>query len=155
MIQRIERSFHLEEWRADELETSDQELLNPHNALPSSLFPVFEVQCGLCGRLASGAIVAGGNPENAAYPSGLCAERIAFFNGARSDDPIVTAAVVPITPCLCLISRRVAVVVSDAGDGDRGHAHPIFDAAGESICCSTDVAQFLPLSFRLPAHRNP
>ncbi len=37
----------------------------------------FQVGCGLL--LESGAIVTGNNQENAAYPSGLCAERVAFF----------------------------------------------------------------------------
>lgn len=37
----------------------------------------FRVGAALC--MADGAIVTGNNQENAAFPSGLCAERIAFF----------------------------------------------------------------------------
>jgi len=37
----------------------------------------FQVGCGLL--LADGEIITGNNQENAAYPSGLCAERVAFF----------------------------------------------------------------------------
>lgn len=37
----------------------------------------FKVGCGIL--IQSGEVVVGNNQENAAYPSGLCAERVAFF----------------------------------------------------------------------------
>ena len=46
-------------------------------------------------RLKSGKILHASNQENVAYPSGLCAERVALFHwGANhSDDPIEAMAV--------------------------------------------------------------
>jgi cytidine deaminase len=46
-------------------------------------------------QLQSGKILYGSNQENVAYPSGLCAERVALFNwGANHlNDPIVSMAV--------------------------------------------------------------
>ena len=45
--------------------------------------------------LADGTIVTGSNQENAAYPSGLCAERVALFHaGHQSPDiPVVALAI--------------------------------------------------------------
>jgi len=47
-------------------------------------------------ELASGRFIIGNNQENAAYPSGLCAERVAFFSASSQfpDDPIIRACVV-------------------------------------------------------------
>jgi len=62
-------------------------------------------------RLQSGRIIYGSNQENVAYPSGLCAERVAlFYWGANySDDPVESIAITahtndfklsqPVTPC--------------------------------------------------------
>ena len=41
--------------------------------------PYSNFQVGAALRLSNGQIVQGNNQENAAYPSGLCAERVAFF----------------------------------------------------------------------------
>ena len=53
---------------------------------------------GAAVRLASGEIVTGSNQENAAYPSGLCAERTAlFYCGAHyPDQPVVELLVLAI-----------------------------------------------------------
>ncbi|MDO3641414.1 cytidine deaminase [Mucilaginibacter sp. L3T2-6] len=57
--------------------------------------PYSKFRVGAALRLQSGKIICGSNQENVAYPSGLCAERVAFFNwGANhSDDPIEAMAV--------------------------------------------------------------
>jgi len=64
-------------------------------AKESSHSPYSKFRVGAALRLQSGKIVYGSNQENAAYPSGLCAERVALFTwGANySDDPIVAMAV--------------------------------------------------------------
>ncbi|CAN5247370.1 cytidine deaminase [soil metagenome] len=58
-----------------------------------SPYSKFRVGCAL--RLKSGKIIYGSNQENAAYPSGLCAERVALFHwGANHpDDPIEAMAI--------------------------------------------------------------
>ncbi|WP_286748359.1 MULTISPECIES: cytidine deaminase [Roseivirga] len=48
--------------------------------------PYSNFQVGAALRLSNGQIVQGNNQENAAYPSGLCAERVAFF-AAKSLHP--------------------------------------------------------------------
>jgi len=51
----------------------------------------FRVGCALL--LANGAVVTGSNQENVAYPSGLCAERVALFHAGHSYPHIAVLAV--------------------------------------------------------------
>ena len=53
-------------------------------------------QVGAAVLLANGTIVTGANQENAAYPSGLCAERIALFAAGANypNEPVVALAVI-------------------------------------------------------------
>ncbi len=80
-------------------------------ALKNSYSPYSKFRVGAALRLQSGKIIYGSNQENVAYPSGLCAERVALFHwGANHpDDPIEAIAVTahsdefeilqPITSC--------------------------------------------------------
>lgn len=71
--------------------------------------PYSKYKVGAALRLADGRVVVGNNQENAAYPSGLCAERVALFaaRAQYSDQEIVALAVVtagaagesPASPC--------------------------------------------------------
>jgi len=62
------------------LEEIDRELLCHALAATSGAYtPYSHFQVGAAVRLSNGAIVTGSNQENAAYPSGLCAERTALF----------------------------------------------------------------------------
>ena len=58
--------------------------------------PYSKFHVGAAVRLANGAIVLGNNIENAAYPSGLCAERVAMF-GAMAQYPGVPIQALAIT----------------------------------------------------------
>jgi len=80
----------------EELEQADQQLCDEAvKALKTSHSPYSKFRVGVAMRLKSGKILHASNQENAAYPSGLCAERVALFNwGANhADDPIETMAV--------------------------------------------------------------
>ncbi len=73
-----------------ELEQADKELcLEAVKALANSHSPYSKFRVGVAMRLQSGKILRASNQENVAYPSGLCAERVALFNwGANHpDDP--------------------------------------------------------------------
>lgn len=58
--------------------------------------PYSEFKVGAAVLLANGEVVLGSNQENIAYPSGLCAERVAlFYAGANfSDQAVNTIAIV-------------------------------------------------------------
>ena len=95
-----------------ELNQPDHALcLEAVKAMEGSHSPYSKFRVGAALRLQSGKIIYGSNQENVAYPSGLCAERVAlFYWGANhSDDPIEAMAVTastdefeisqPITSC--------------------------------------------------------
>jgi cytidine deaminase len=48
--------------------------------------------------LDNGQTVLGSNQENAAYPSGLCAERVAIFSGAIYPEAKILKWLLPLTP---------------------------------------------------------
>ncbi len=96
----------------EELEASDKELVEKAiAATDNSYAPYSKFNVGAALRLADGRIVIGANQENAAYPSGLCAERTAVFAAQANypEQPITTLAIAarnvngmmpkPITPC--------------------------------------------------------
>ncbi len=80
----------------DELNSADHALcLEAVKALKNSHSPYSKFRVGVAMRLQSGKIIYGSNQENVAYPSGLCAERVAlFYWGANHpDDPIESMAI--------------------------------------------------------------
>ena len=65
----------------EELEPEDRELcLAAEEALKGSYAPYSGFNVGAAVRLSDGSIFTGANQENAAFPSGLCAERTAMFS---------------------------------------------------------------------------
>ena len=89
-----------------------QKLMNKaHEARNNAYAPYSSFKVGAAIALASGEIVTGNNQENAAFPSGLCAERVAaFYAGAQfPNDPFIAIAlaagslkhstITPIPPC--------------------------------------------------------
>lgn len=81
------------------------------DAQKGSYSPYSQFQVGAVLLLADGTVVKGANQENAAYPSGLCAERTAMFAASANypDVPMVALAIAgsdhgvlcnsPATPC--------------------------------------------------------
>ena len=64
----------------DQMTESDRELLNrAAGATTSAYAPYSGFSVGAALRLKDGTVVWGSNQENAAFPSGLCAERTALF----------------------------------------------------------------------------
>lgn len=97
---------------SNNLDAVDKELLNEAwIASDSAYAPYSHFNVGAALRLSNGLIFKGNNQENSAYPSGLCAERVAVFAASASCPgiPIKTIAVVaktdvfdlssPVTPC--------------------------------------------------------
>ena len=72
----------------DELNPEDRELAaEAIKAMQGAYAPYSHFHVGAAVRMSNGQIVRGANQENAAFPSGLCAERTAMFTaGARYPD---------------------------------------------------------------------
>jgi len=82
---------------SQELPQTEQELLQTANeALEHAYAPYSRFRVGAAILLANGLVLKGNNQENAAYPSGLCAERVAFF-AAGANYPGVAILKVAIT----------------------------------------------------------
>ncbi len=80
-----------------ELEKSDIKLIEAaENIAPKSYAPYSEFHVGAAVLLSNGEIVTGSNQENAVYPSGLCAERVAIFY-ANSKYPEIAVEAIAIT----------------------------------------------------------
>ena len=77
----------------EEMEPSMRELVEKAKAMTQNAYcPYSHFHVGAAARLADGQIVAGSNQENAAYPSGLCAERTTLFAAiANNPNPPVEA----------------------------------------------------------------
>lgn len=66
--------------------------LKAEEALKSSYSPYSKFKVGTAIQLSDGEIVLGSNQENVAYPSGLCAERVALFAiGSSKPSAVVTS----------------------------------------------------------------
>ncbi|MFD0765522.1 cytidine deaminase [Mucilaginibacter lutimaris] len=79
-----------------ELKPADQNLCaEAVNAMATSHSPYSKFRVGAALQLQSGKIIHASNQENVAYPSGLCAERVALFHwgAGHADDPVVSMAV--------------------------------------------------------------
>ena len=71
----------------EEMDSSMRELVEKAKAMTQNAYcPYSHFHVGAAARLADGQIVAGSNQENAAYPSGLCAERTTLF-AANANHP--------------------------------------------------------------------
>lgn len=73
-------------YRADtpaELNADDKALFEKAiQALDTAYAPYSQFRVGCAVRLANGEVILGSNQENMAYPSGLCAERVAIFSAS-------------------------------------------------------------------------
>lgn len=64
----------------EEMNPSMRELVEKAKAMTQKAYcPYSHFHVGAAARLADGQIITGSNQENAAYPSGLCAERTTLF----------------------------------------------------------------------------
>lgn len=88
----IKAVIKLLKYEFDELESNVKNLVNESiKATESAYAPYSKFKVGAAALLENGKIVIGSNQENAAYPSGLCAERVALFScGANYKDQKIT-----------------------------------------------------------------
>lgn len=85
MTEKNIRIDYLEFSSMEELAPEDRELaLAAVQAIKGSYAPYSGFNVGAAARLSNGRIVIGANQENAAFPSGLCAERTAMFSAGAS-----------------------------------------------------------------------
>lgn len=142
-----------QEVKSSDLNASDQVLYQAALVASSHAYAPYSHFCvGAAVRLANGEIITGCNQENAAYPSGLCAERVALFAaGAAFPD-------VPIE-CLAIIAQSAGVVkdsIAPCGaccqvmlEAEMRSHRPlrILLCGSESVRILDSVSSLLPFSF--------
>lgn len=96
----------------EELDQADKQLIDEaKEATGRSYAPYSHFHVGAAARLTNGSVITGNNQENAAYPSGICAERTTLFyaNAQYPGEAVETLAIAartekdfldsPIPPC--------------------------------------------------------
>lgn len=103
---------YLEFESLEQMPPDDRELMEQAKiAVKSAYAPYSHYMVGAAVRMGNGRIVTGNNQENMAFPSGLCAERVALFAAAAANPGIAVKAIAitakslkfpidkPVTPC--------------------------------------------------------
>lgn len=160
MEKMINRDCAFEQWVFEGLKSVEQDLLMAaHRACADAYAPYSNFRVGSAVLLESGQIVVGSNQENMAYPSGLCAERVAFFTAGAQfpGDIIVAAAVVTdvampldhFSPC-----GGCRQVMMESEFRQNKPIRFLMQAGKGDILVSPDVVRLLPLAFQLPLKRE-
>lgn len=137
-----------------ELSEEDRKLVEAaKEATNGSYAPYSKFHVGAAVRLQDGTIVVGANQENAAFPSGLCAERTALFAAGAQypDKPVVALAIAarkgkrylpqPVSPCGAC--RQVISGVEER----FGVPIRILLYSTEGVLVSEGISPLLPLRF--------
>ncbi len=84
----------LDSWKS----LSDEQIAlveKAHESMERAYAPYSKFKVGAAAKLSNGTVVLGNNQENIAYPSGLCAERVAlFYAGANFPNEEVEVIVI-------------------------------------------------------------
>ena len=153
-MEQIDINISIQSYQLDELSPQDQELVQAAIKATNNAYANYSrFYVGAALILENGKMVIGANQENAAFPSGLCAERTAVFAAQANypDSPIETLAIAgrnekgvlpdPITPCGAC--RQVILEIEDR------YKKPIkiLLYGTQKIYCVRSVKDLLPLSF--------
>ena len=138
-----------------ELSPEDHQLLKmAMKSVDTAYAPYSHYRVGAALRLANGEIITGNNQENAAYPSGLCAERVAMFYAksqypdvkvesiaiaARADDFTIKEAVAPCGACRQAMAEYQTQQNSSIRVIMKGEEGPVLAVSG--------IDDLLPLLF--------
>lgn len=155
-MKKISLQLNFEEAQmASELSLEEQKLLKlAKEAAAKAYAPYSHFHVGAAVLLENGVIVSGNNQENAAYPSSLCAERVALFAAsaqypsvaikalavtAKSNKSLINQAVTPCGAC-----RQVMIEYEKLGGKDL---KVIMQGEEGPILITTTVRNLIPMSF--------
>ncbi|QUB52478.1 cytidine deaminase [Prevotella nigrescens] len=154
LMKQIDINIKIGVCQLEELSADEQALIKKAiEATKNSYSPYSHFSVGAALLLENGEMVIGANQENAAYPSGLCAERSAIFaaQSTRPDQPIKALAIAarnggglmkhPIVPCGSC--RQVVLEIEDR------YKQPvrILLYGTETVYVIDTVKDLLPLQF--------
>ena len=154
-MKELELKSVIQSCQMDELSAEEQHLVNlAIEATNRSYAPYSNFHVGAAVRLENGEEIIGCNQENAAYPSGLCAERTALFSaGAQYPDvPVEMLAIAargtdgellsdPVSPCG---SCRQVIIESETR---AGHPIRILLYGRKCVYVIDGIGKLMPLMF--------
>ena len=139
-----------------ELDIEDQELIiNAREAFITAYAPYSGFFVGASILLENGEIINGSNQENVAYPSGLCAERVAmFYVGAKFPNVKVKTIAVSvfsenfdvtdvISPC-----GACRQVMAEYEDKQQKSIRVILHSPNDQVLIANKVQDLLPFMFK-------
>jgi cytidine deaminase len=116
--------------------------------------PYSEFHVGAAVLLENGKIVTGNNQENAAYPSGLCAERVAiFYASAQYPKSAVKAIAVAVKSKNVVVSEPLSPcgacrqVIAEYENKFESPIRIIMSGEKGKICVANSIESLLPLMF--------
>lgn len=154
-MKNLSLQINIKIYEYDELSSADRELMDQAIAATErSYAPYSHFSVGAAARLTNGVVVSGSNQENAAYPSGTCAERTTLFyaNSQYPDQAVDTLAIAarnghgllddPIPPCGAC--RQVML------ETEKRFNHPmrVLLYGKKGIYEMKEISDLLPLSFK-------
>lgn len=152
---KIEAKIHV--YTQSELSDVEKMLLEEAKSAAERAYARYSgFQVGAAALLSNGVVATGNNQENAAYPSGLCAERTCLFH-AHSLYP--TAAIEALVIVAKQNGRFLPTYVPPCGacrqvlkESEERQDRPIrlLMAGEEEVYVASSIADLLPLSFNLP-----
>lgn len=156
-MQVIHHTNDFEEYdNINELPEADRQLVNEaQSAAIDAYAPYSKFHVGAAVLLENGIIVRGNNQENAAYPSGLCAERVALFAAGANHPGIKIIAIAihayaenfkdhPQAVGPCGACRQV---MAEYESRYRGKLRLIMQGEKGKYIVSHNVSQLLPFMF--------
>jgi cytidine deaminase len=156
-MKKLELSLQLWQIHKDELdETRKKLVLAAQDAARKAYAPYSTFNVGAAVLLANGEIIAASNQENAAYPSGLCAERVAlFFAGSQYPGVAVEKLVIVVISDLktpntifapCGACRQV---ISESQNRQEVPMEILFEGPDDYFTLADSIQQIMPFTFRL------
>ena len=156
-MQEINLHIQFQSLNLSELNSQEQALVQAcKNASTNAYAPYSNFHVGASLLIDDGEIILGNNQENAAFPSGLCAERVALFHfGARNSKKQIKAIaicaqtggnfneefIVPCGGCLQVLSEFQSL--------QKDKIRVILYRGDDEIMLGEGMENFLPLQFTL------
>lgn len=154
---KMEKTVKIAELKFEDLHEDKKELVRKaKEAREQSFAPYSEFYVGCSVLHSNGHIGLGSNQENASFPSGLCAERVALFESAKTlaSNPVLEIAVYATStkyevPKMLVPCAGCLQVISDIRNRQKSPIKIWMWDGAENVFMAEDVSQFLPFHFEL------
>ncbi|MDA8886395.1 cytidine deaminase [Bacteroidia bacterium] len=153
----MKKTVNIEELKFSELPNDKQSFVTKaKEASLQSHAPYSEFHVGCSVLHQDGKIGLGSNQENASFPSGLCAERVALFDSAKnlSNNKVEEIAVYATSqkykvPKMLVPCAGCLQVIADITTRQNSPIKIWMWDGAENVYVANNVAQFLPFHFEL------